>query len=294
MGYNLFTLIMKKLLFILSFLVFSFAAFSQDHAVGNQQLYKAVTSVANVFALRSIPTANIDVWHTYTIDSLRSFRYDPSDNTSVDDSAMTIVIGTKRLHGIINDRTIHAEWFGVYASSSDNSPAIQKACTWIIRHPSIAWTLKFPQGSFTMGEPIILDTFSSGNYQFFSIDIEGATPAKESPDTFRTRLLLSFNNTFAFGIQRGRNIKFNNLAIIGQYTYPNSVTNLNIGNLYWNQWQDGTGRYDQWSPYTGICIDFAGYICRNRQSGSRRAYLSGTFLLLYIWNKQRRHERRRY
>ena len=114
---------------------------------------------------------------------------------------------------------IDAEIFGVSPSSADNSPAIQRACEYIIARPGLYKKLIIHSGRYVCREPIFLSRFASGIYVPFSIDIEGESNFSDA-DGYGTALdFSSCKDCFAIGVQGGKGVSISHLKLIGPWNY---------------------------------------------------------------------------
>lgn len=162
-------------------------------------------------------------------------------------------------------------WFGATGNgSTDDSPAINKLVNIIVATSAPAVRIcYFPTGNYLLNSPIIAARFNSGTnkYAFISIDFIGADPMK-SPATYTTQILANFTNTFAIGIQYGRNITIENIKFTGAYTLPNSFTNIDLINKQKSDWIQSGVSANRYSPYSAIVLDpFCDVASMNATSG---------------------------
>lgn len=130
----------------------------------------------------------------------------------------------------------------------DDADAITAACDYVIAHPQ---PLTMPIGNCYISHPIILQN----NGRYFTIHISGLLSNKSSSNEYLSKITYGGKSGFAFGIQFGRSVIIENLTIIGQYTFPNTVTNANIGILKFSDWIDPSITDTRTSPYAAISID---------------------------------------
>lgn len=130
----------------------------------------------------------------------------------------------------------------------DDADAITFACNYVIAHPQ---TLIAPIGNFYISHPILLQN----NGRFFTIHIAGMLSNKSSSNEYLSKITYGGKSGYAFGIQLGRSVVIENITIIGQYTFPNNVTNANIGILKFSDWVDPSITDTRNSPYAAIVID---------------------------------------
>jgi hypothetical protein len=167
--------------------------------------------------------------------------------------------------------------FSQYADGSkDAYPVIQEACDYCIANPQACVAVHLPVGRFRISHPIILEKVVDGKWQFFTLKLNGAAPAKSAGDQYLSRIICDYPDGFAIGIQSGRGVEIENLAITGKYSFPNSVNTSNIGTLKWTDW----GQDRHYSPVAGIVIDpfcDSNYIApADRYPGMNSFYLPGT------------------
>jgi hypothetical protein len=130
----------------------------------------------------------------------------------------------------------------------DDADAITAACNYVISHPQ---ELIAPIGSFYISHPILLQN----NGRYFTIHISGLLSNKSSSNEYLSKIIYGGKSGYAFGIQFGRSVVIENLTIIGQYTFPNTVTNANIGVLKFSDWIDPSITDTRTAPYSAIVID---------------------------------------
>ena len=184
------------------------------------------------------------------------FSLDPTDTTSVNDDIMILVTSNHRRYKRIVQEIINVKWFGALGDGiHDDWHAIQFAVDYVISHRHLPRTLYFPEGTYPISQPLILSSYLKDNYQFFCINLKGATPAKATSSYYSSKIVARFNDKFAIGLQRARTCIIENLAIMGQFSFPNKLTALQICTLKFDEWQDGKSRDNKNSPYAGIVID---------------------------------------
>ncbi len=134
---------------------------------------------------------------------------------------------------------------------ADDIIADSTACAYCIAHPFFCSTISFPVGHSRISRPLLLQN----NGHYFTIHLKGMLPAKEASDQYLSEIICDYKAGYGIGIQSGRGIILENLAILGKYTFPYSVTNSNIGTLLFSQWIDKTISDSRYAPYAGIVID---------------------------------------
>ena len=130
----------------------------------------------------------------------------------------------------------------------DDVDAITAACNYVIEHPQ---PLTVPFGNFYISHSILLHN----NGKYFTIKLSGLLSNKSSSDQYLSKIIYGGRSGYAFGIQYGRSIVIENVTIIGQYTFPNTVTNANIGILKFSDWIDPSITDTKNAPYAAIVID---------------------------------------
>lgn len=130
----------------------------------------------------------------------------------------------------------------------DDVDAITAACNYVIAHPQ---PLTVPFGNFYISHSILLQN----NGAYFTIHLAGLLSNKSSSDQYLSKIIYGSKSGYAFGIQFGRSVVIENVTIIGQYTFPNTVTNANIGVLKFSDWIDPSITDTRTAPYSAIVID---------------------------------------
>lgn len=136
--------------------------------------------------------------------------------------------------------------------SSDDYLPIINACNYCLANPKICNRVRFPAGfSYRITKPLLLQ--NKGRY--FTITLTGDFSNKYASDEYLSKIICDYKAGFGIGIQYGRGITIQNLTIIGKYTFPNTVTNQNIGTLKFSDWIDSTITDNGLNPYAGISVD---------------------------------------
>lgn len=139
--------------------------------------------------------------------------------------------------------------FGAVGNGSyDNADAFTLAAEYVIAHPQ---PLIVPIGSFYTSRSILLQN----NGRYFTIHMTGTMPNKSSSNEYLSKIIYGGKSGYAIGIQFGRSILIENITVIGQYTFPNTVTNANIGVLKFSDWIDPSIIDTRTAPYAAIVID---------------------------------------
>ena len=134
---------------------------------------------------------------------------------------------------------------------TDDFKADSAACAYCIANPKRCTGVVFPVGHSRITKPLLLQN----NGQFFTIRLLGLHPAKSASNDYLSVIDCDFKAGYGIGIQLGRGIVIENLSISGKYTFPNSVSNQNIGTLKFSDWIDSSIRDSRYAPYAGISID---------------------------------------
>lgn len=180
------------------------------------------------------------------------FYYDSSDTSTAEDGGMVFVSGTKRFKRIYDDYALSVKWFGAVGSGSvDDQPAIQNAVNWAIANG--VKRVFFPSGNYRIDAPIILYKLNAGAYAFFNLDLVGSANANAAVTNQSSRIVPSFSNTFAIGLQNARSCTIDGLYIVGLYTYSKTVKQIFEQDR--GSWTVSGCRDELNSPYCGIVVD---------------------------------------
>jgi Pectate lyase superfamily protein len=139
----------------------------------------------------------------------------------------------------------------------DDIDALEHARDFVIHHPAV---LVMPIGDYFISRPLLLQNIVNGQRQFFTVHLKGVFSNKSASIEYLSRIICGYKSGFGIGIQLGRGITIENITILGVYTFPNQVTNLNIGTLKFSEWTNGSVTDSRYSPYAGISIDPIGGI----------------------------------
>jgi hypothetical protein len=153
--------------------------------------------------------------------------------------------------------------FGVVGDGKhDDIEGLERARDWVIHHPAV---LTLPVGDFLISRPFVLQNIVDGQYRFFTVHLKGLLPNKSASIEYLSRIICGYKSGFGIGIQLGRGITIENITVLGMYTFPNQVTNINIGTLKFGDWADGSVTDSRYNPYAGIVID--PYVNKNKSQG---------------------------
>jgi hypothetical protein len=144
--------------------------------------------------------------------------------------------------------------FGAHPGNFDNSDAFKRASDYIIQHPGAGSNLYIPPGNYFESKPWILQSVVNGKWRYFHIHIFGNASAKSSPDEYLTIINCGFTDGFGIGVQFGRDVELENLAIVGKYLPP-QINIYNIGTTLYSAWSNNSARDSRKAPNSGIAID---------------------------------------
>lgn len=208
-------------------------------------------------ALRAISNSSLSANYTIAVlynGTVGYFRYDASDNSSVDDSAMVIVTGSgARFKRIVDDGMLDVRWFGATPNDGiDDIYAIQKAVNYALYNNYSG--VFIPGGQFHISKGILVwkDTNSDGDPDQVNINIFGAKTAITATGQNETVISVTGSDNFGLAIQKGKGCSVKNINFIG----TNSI-NYNLATA----WADttsyvlGAQRTNQYSPYAGVVLD---------------------------------------
>lgn len=209
------------------------------------------------------------------------FKPDPSDHSTPDDSAMTLVSASgMRLRRVIDGKSLNARWFGAGSTTSgDDWPALQKAIDYILANDNAPRTLFLPAGYYRISQPLLIARMVANGYRQSSITLEGPANSKDL-STGGATIVPTFNNSFAIGIQLGKGVLIKDLFIRGMFHFPDHLNAVQIDTLSFKEWTDGSARDNPITPYSGIAIDPfsdpAAFVAeKDLYPGLRRYYVPG-------------------
>ncbi|WP_247235746.1 hypothetical protein [Telluribacter sp. SYSU D00476] len=181
------------------------------------------------------------------------FTYCYDANCSTEDDSATVLRHGNRRYVINVERITPQIWGAVPNDGKDDIVALQKASDYCIKAKR---NLYIPAGDYNISRPWIIGR-RSGAYTFSnyaSLSIEGEAAQLESSQN-ATRILPSYNNTFAIGITNSRGIKISKIKIDGQNPVNKILTAAQEPLLDINNYVLNGSRDSQYSPYAGIVID---------------------------------------
>ncbi|HEY4147692.1 MAG TPA: glycosyl hydrolase family 28-related protein [Chitinophagaceae bacterium] len=160
--------------------------------------------------------------------------------------------------GVANNM-FSVKWFGAigrYPASGDDSTAIQKAIdTVVLLNSATSYKIYFPSGKYLIDSPLIVSWFTGTDYAGITLELVGDATFWES-SAGGTTIYCNFKDSFAIGIQNGKNVVVRGLYILGQFAPP-TLTSQEFYATAFDDYVDPTCRdvYGHFSPYSGIVID---------------------------------------
>jgi len=147
-------------------------------------------------------------------------------------------------------------WMGADNTNvSDAQPAIQASVDTVIRNNISFKTVWFPNGTYKINAPIIAYNWTGTNYTQHTTYLKGENSFWLSPNGVGAKIMPTFKDTFAIGIQRGKGCKIYGLYIQGLFTPPFTQANYAFYSCTFANFVDATCRDTTYSPYTGIALD---------------------------------------
>lgn len=169
--------------------------------------------------------------------------------------------GTAELSQTVENKlreTVSVKDFGAVGDGvTDDFAALQAAIDYCIDNQR---ALFVPTGVYSISAPLIVGKFSAGSWLYSSLTIEGekGTWQDEGALIKSPRIVPTFKDTFAIGIQNGRNVTIKNIVCFGLNTFGigNGLTAPNYPEMMTNSTFVNNGvRDSRYSPYAGIAID---------------------------------------
>lgn len=206
---------------------------------------------------------NIDTAHVYrliTNGAVGDFYYDPSDESTVDDTVMVIVVAGKRLKRYVAN-VVDVRWFGANPADdgADDYPYIQNAINWCVKSRTHG-TLYIPGGIYNISRGLLVlrDDNNDGVTDYVSLDIIGDKAGGDdayaiSGNGGTTVLRLKDSTDFCIGVQKGKTMNIKNIAMVGfNLTYDINTNNMLAPGT---QWTLPGIRNNRYSPNAGIVLD---------------------------------------
>jgi len=158
---------------------------------------------------------------------------------------------------LMYDESVNNKQFGSKGDNvQDDITFLQAWVDWLIAtNVKGVWL----PGEYKITSPLLLMKRSGSTYSTFSLTIEGTKYTYRDP-SWQVRLLPTFTDTFAIGIQRARAISLQNIMIQGQNAIAAILGDINDNTDYENfgvnsNYVTGGCRDSQYSPYAAIVID---------------------------------------
>ncbi len=193
------------------------------------------------------------VTNAYTVNvagQLRNYLYDPFDNTTVDDSVMTIRAAGGGTYKMLYDYGVDPVWFGAIPNDGlDDTPAFQKAVNFAGASTKIkkVWIGTIGQYNITN---LVLAKFVEGQAQQFSVTLEGAMNSTSQGVSFKN----NNPNSATIHIVQAQGIDIIHIGFEG--IGPDLTDYVNNDDA---QWAVGVGsvaiRNNKKTPYCAINID---------------------------------------
>lgn len=161
--------------------------------------------------------------------------------------------GLQVLTTINNNTTIaNVKNFGAVGNGvANDQPAIQLAIDYAIANN--IKTVYFPPGNYKIDAPIILQKLVAGAYSFFNVDLIGPVNSSVGVTNQTVRIVPSFSDTFAIGLQMARSCTIKNIYIVGKFIYNKTVKQIFEQDI--TAWVVAGCRDSRESPYSGIVVD---------------------------------------
>ncbi len=208
--------------------------------------------------LRSVDTAH--VYRLISSGLVSDFYFDPNDNTTPDDTIMTLVTTSgKRLKRYVSN-WVDVRWFGANpaADGVNDYPYIQRAIDWCIANRTHG-TLYIPAGSYLLYRGLLVrkDANGDGVSEFVSLDIVGdKISGNDNSENGGETVLHCYDSTdFGIGIQKGKTMMIKNIGFEGLNRAGFNVNEHNVGLTTGSSFLTEGCRNNRQSPYAGIVID---------------------------------------
>lgn len=138
-------------------------------------------------------------------------------------------------------------------AAGDSYPELQAAINF--QQANGGYKILLSPGTFYISHPLLVTNIISGQYWASYINMEGASNAKNPIQGQISKIIPLFDSGFAIGMQQCKGCMIKNVLIQGRYTFPNSLTEIQIDTLPYAGWNDGIHSFNKSSPYAGIVID---------------------------------------
>lgn len=147
------------------------------------------------------------------------------------------------------------DYFAFGDGSTDDYLPIINACNYCIANPKICTTVRFPVGVYVTTKPILLQNLVNGANQFFTINLVGDVSNKPYLNSYGSSIYCKYTSGYGVGMILARGVKIQNISVIGQYTFPQSVLGNKIATLKYSEWDNGSVTDSRYLPYSGFAID---------------------------------------
>lgn len=178
------------------------------------------------------------------------------DNTRIWNGSIFVDAPIKNSDGSPDTAVIAATYFIVddfkQPGAPDDSDAIDAAIAAAFASTSIK-TIKFLARTYTISRPIILARIVTNAYNLFNLDLVGAVNANAGVTNQSTKIVCTFSDTFAIGIQNARSVTIENIFVLGTFT-GNKAYKF-ICESQNSDWAQEGVRDSQFSPYSAITVD---------------------------------------
>lgn len=151
---------------------------------------------------------------------------------------------------LANNTTIY-----LFPVAGDNQPQIQAAVDFCKTNPG--WDIRLTVGTFQINSPIVIASIFGSDYAQVSVSIRGAAWAKNAPADRVSVIQAMFADGPAIAIQKGKCCQIADIAFVGQYTLPNSLTPDQIYRMRYEDWAQSGIPDGRTNANTAIAIDYA-------------------------------------
>lgn len=154
----------------------------------------------------------------------------------------------------VYDHDFSAMWFGANAKNADNYNQIQTAINTCVRNSPAIRNCFLPQGVYKFSRPLFICHVYKGIYVGCTMRFYGESNFWDA--TNGTTLQYTATDGFALGVQVGKGVEIDHLAIKGQFKSPQAADSIYY-NTSFNNFKDVNGKCidKQFGPYAGIVVD---------------------------------------
>lgn len=136
----------------------------------------------------------------------------------------------------------------------DNYPQLQVAINYMLAVPGTRITLNI--GNFPISHPLIFARILNGQYQQVTFDFEGFANAKNTPIQNCSIITPTFTDAPAIIVQLGKGFRIANLAIQGNFHFPDYLNAIQVDTLNFNQWAQQGFADNSTQIYAGVAVDY--------------------------------------